>query len=87
MVQASSCHRHGGYGRRRAFERVGGLQYLTEIAMGLFAKGDMASFVPLYRTITRGGSDAPTAAHAPAQADLFFDYENWLGTISHIRWI
>ncbi len=38
----------------RAFERVGGLQYLTEIATALYQKGDMASFAKLYRQVTRG---------------------------------
>jgi hypothetical protein len=38
----------------RAFERVGALQYMTDVAKGLYKSGDMQAFVPLYRTITRG---------------------------------
>ncbi len=38
----------------RAFERVGALQYLTEMAMALYLKGDREHFAQLYRTITRG---------------------------------
>jgi hypothetical protein len=38
----------------RAFERVGALQYLTEVARALYRQGDMQSFSPLYAAITRG---------------------------------
>ncbi|MBI5494179.1 MAG: hypothetical protein HY904_04075 [Deltaproteobacteria bacterium] len=38
----------------RAFERVGALQYLTEIAKGLYAQGDLKRFGELYERITRG---------------------------------
>ncbi|MCC6812390.1 MAG: hypothetical protein IT381_33525 [Deltaproteobacteria bacterium] len=38
----------------RAFERTGGLQYLTDVAKGIYQSGNMQAFVPLYRTITRG---------------------------------
>lgn len=38
----------------RAFERVGVMQYLTEVASGLWRKGDQKSFSVLYRKIARG---------------------------------
>ncbi|HNN92954.1 MAG TPA: hypothetical protein PKI03_11830 [Pseudomonadota bacterium] len=38
----------------RAFERVGGLQYLTDLATAYYQKGDLANFAKLYRQVTRG---------------------------------
>lgn len=38
----------------RAFERVGALQYLTELATAFYQKGDTARFARLYRQVTRG---------------------------------
>jgi hypothetical protein len=38
----------------RAFERVGALQYLTELAKGFYAHGDMQRFGDLYGKIARG---------------------------------
>jgi hypothetical protein len=38
----------------RAFQRVGALQYLTEIAMALYANGERAKFAALYEKIARG---------------------------------
>jgi hypothetical protein len=37
----------------RAFERVGATQYLTELAMAFYQKGDKATFAKLYRQVTR----------------------------------
>jgi hypothetical protein len=37
----------------RAFERVGATQYLTELAIGLYKKGDKAEFAKLYQKIAR----------------------------------
>ena len=52
----------------RAFERVGGLQYLTEIATALYQKGDLATFAKLYRQVTRGMilSQEPGLLQGPA---------------------
>jgi hypothetical protein len=52
----------------RAFERVGSLQYLTELAMAYYAKGDMATFARLYRQVTRGMilSQEPGLLQGPA---------------------
>jgi hypothetical protein len=38
----------------RAFERVGALQYLTELATAYYLKGDLARFARLYRQVARG---------------------------------
>jgi hypothetical protein len=38
----------------RAFERVGALQYLTDVATALWLKGERARFADVYRKITRG---------------------------------
>ncbi len=38
----------------RAFERVGGLQYLTDLATAYYQKGDLVNFAKLYRQVTRG---------------------------------
>ncbi len=37
----------------RAFERVGATQYLTELAMAFYQKGDKAQFAKLYRQVSR----------------------------------
>ncbi len=37
----------------RAFERVGATQYLTELAMAFYQKGDKANFTKLYRQVSR----------------------------------
>ena len=37
----------------RAFERVGATQYLTELAMAFYQKGDQAQFAKLYRQVSR----------------------------------
>lgn len=52
----------------RAFERVGALQYLTEIATALYQKGDLAGFAKLYRQVTRGMilSQEPGLLQGPA---------------------
>ena len=52
----------------RAFERVGGLQDLTEIATALYQKGDLANFAKLYRQVTRGMilSQEPGLLQGPA---------------------
>lgn len=38
----------------KAFERVGSLQYMTDIATALYLKGETKKFAQLYRHITRG---------------------------------
>lgn len=38
----------------RAFERVGNLQYLTDLATAYYLKGDHATFAKLYRKVARG---------------------------------
>lgn len=52
----------------RAFERVGATQYLTELAMAFYQKGDKATFAKLYRQVTRNMilSQEPGLIQGPA---------------------
>ena len=52
----------------RAFERVGATQYLTELAMAFYQKGDKATFAKLYRQVSRNMilSQEPGLIQGPA---------------------
>jgi len=52
----------------RAFERVGATQYLTELAMAFYQKGDKATFAKLYRQVSRNMilSQEPGLLQGPA---------------------
>lgn len=52
----------------RAFERVGNLQYLTDLATAYYLKGDHATFARLYRQVARGMilSQEPGLIQGPA---------------------
>ncbi len=52
----------------RAFERVGELQYLTDLATAYYLKGDHATFAKLYRQVARGMilSQEPGLLQGPA---------------------
>lgn len=52
----------------RAFERVGATQYLTELAMAFYQKGDKAQFAKLYRQVSRNMilSQEPGLIQGPA---------------------